>query len=189
MSTSWWKGDGWLENAVQKTMKQLAELVAIAKEMLDDVGCPYRRFNIKSSARLTKCWGNCRSRRDAEGRYFDIKISEILLKDDVDDYAPLNTVAHEIIHTVEGCLNHGLEWRFWAAKINERYGLHIKRVTSAEEKGAAVMEWRSTTWKYRAYCPECGREWRRNKICDIIRYAGNYHCPDCHCALKSEGRG
>lgn len=87
--------------------------------------------NIKINSRAKRRWGLCTKLADGT---FSIEISDQLLKDDVEEDALMNTVMHEILHTVDRCMNHGKKWKECAKIINRTYGMNIKRCTSAEEK-------------------------------------------------------
>ena len=167
-------------------MKDLDALTATAKSMFAEIKCQHGKFSICSSNRLTRNWGYCRRIRGRGKPRFSITIAEVLLGDDVPDISTLSTITHEILHTVDGCLNHGWKWRILAARLNEHFGLKIKRLTSAEEKGEAVSAAINGSFKYRAYCPNCGREWKRHHYSRLIAKPYEFNCPTCKCALSSE---
>ena len=167
-------------------MKDLQALTETAKSMLSKVNCAYRKFTIVSSSRMTRNWGRCKRVRGLGNPRFAITVADVLLGDDVPESSALTTIAHEILHTVDGCMNHGWKWKWWASRVNERFGLKIKLSTTSAEKGDAVFEARQATFKWRAYCPKCGREWKRNNYCRIIAEPYEFSCPLCHCALRSE---
>lgn len=86
------------------TMKDLMKFVAICKADLDSLGIKYGRVsnwtvNTRAKSRLGQC------RKIGEG-LFDINISDALLKEDVDNQITLNTIIHELLHTVPGCFTH-----------------------------------------------------------------------------------
>ena len=87
--------------------------------------------NFEINYRAKSRWGQCQ--RKGSGYY--INISDRLLQDDVPIKALKDTIIHEILHTCNGCMNHGTTWKNYADKVNKAYGYNIKRCTSAEEKG------------------------------------------------------
>ena len=170
-------------------MKDLNALQNKAVEMLKALDCQIGSFTMCASGRMTRNWGKCH--RICTGHYpttyrYEITIASILLRDDVDDKATLDTILHEILHTVKGCFDHGALWKSWAERVNVRYNMNIKRVTNAIEKGEVVMNARERVSNYRAYCPNCGAAWMRNKSCKLILQPERFSCPHCHTPLKSE---
>lgn len=84
-------------------MKDLAKLFAECEADLAQVGFRPEKYRFSINTRAKKRWGCCRV--VANGVY-NIEISERLLADDVSDQATKNTIMHELIHAVEGCLSH-----------------------------------------------------------------------------------
>lgn len=86
-------------------MKDLMSLVAICKADLDSLGIKYGKVrNWSVNTRAKRRLGQCKK---APFGMFDINVSEQLLKDDIDDQIALDTIMHELLHTVQGCFNHG----------------------------------------------------------------------------------
>lgn len=40
------------------------------------------------------------------------------------------TIVHELLHTCEGCFNHGAKWKYYAEVMNNKYGYQITRIYS-----------------------------------------------------------
>lgn len=115
-------------------MKDLWKLVRECKEELDALGIEYRTVrNWTVNTRSQRRWGQCKV---VSSDVFDINISVRLLADQVSDTAAKDTIIHELLHTVEGCLKHTGKWKALAEKVNRAYPqYHIKRATTEEEKG------------------------------------------------------
>lgn len=112
--------------------------------------------SVTVNTRAKKRWG--RTVYEGNGLY-TIDISDRLLAEDVDIMAAKNTMMHEILHTCKGCMNHGIEWKAMADKVNEAYPQYnIKRTTSADEKGVEATPPRAN--RYELSCVRCGRTWR-----------------------------
>ena len=62
-----------------------------------------------------------------------------------------NTVMHELIHTVHGCMNHGAVWRAYANKVGNCLDIQISRTSTRTSKGLPPQ-----TNKYNFVCQECG---------------------------------
>ena len=157
-----------------KEVLQMKDLKLVANEcmsMLDNVGIEYGNIkNWEINTRAIKRWGQCKKRDGG----FIISISNKLLDDSVDNKALETTVLHELLHTVNGCFNHGNKWQNMANKINNRYGYNIKTTTSHEEKGIE-----REPYKYMVKCQSCGREVGRYKMSSIIQNPQNWKCGCC----------
>ena len=114
-----------------------------------------------------------------------IEISDRLVADNVDDMALANTLAHEMLHTVYGCMNHGKEWKRLADIMNSEYGYNIQRATSAEEKGIAREEStrKEETYHYIIHCEKCNATWRYMRYCSIVK-AAEKNKAKCGCGGK-----
>lgn len=108
---------------------------------------------VKINTRAKSRWGLCTSTPNG----FVIEITDRLVVDDVEEAALMDTLLHEMLHTVDGCLNHGTKWKMLAKRLNDKFGYHIKRCTSAEEKGLPQYS-RINRAKYKITCLGCGNE-------------------------------
>lgn len=63
-----------------------------------------------------------------------------------------NTIMHECIHCIEGCMNHGEKWKTAAAKVNARFDFSPIQRTGYDEAYHQVLE---TKYKYFAVCEGC----------------------------------
>lgn len=125
-------------------------------------------------------WGRCTYHRNSD--CYTIEISSLLLNDEVNDIALYNTLAHEMLHTAENCMNHGKIWKTYANIMNETYGYNIKTTESADEKGI-VVERKPITYKYAIHCTGCGSIFhyqRESKVVKCCR-SGKAHC-SCGCS-------
>lgn len=115
-------------------MKDLERLAARCEAELEAIGIrcgTVRSWSVNTRAK--KRWGRC---RQISPGVFDIDISERLLGDEVEDTAAKETIIHELLHTVEGCLGHKGKWKLLAQMVGRAYPqYHIKRTSSCEEKG------------------------------------------------------
>ena len=153
-------------------MKDLGMAYVKCMKMVRDLGIEpgyiwkVRPFKAKSK------WGLCTS--EGFGVY-TISISTILLDDSVSDKALESTMIHEILHTVEGCQNHGSKWKKLANKVNEAYGYDIKRTTSPEEKGEEVAKLCSKIeFKHAIKCKKCGYEIFFQRECKSTKHPNWY---------------
>ena len=153
----------------------MKDLNKLASECIADLTAAKMRLqtvrNWKVGTSRKNLWGLCET--VAPG-VFDISISETLLQDDVDDQAVKNTIAHELLHTVDGCMNHGRYWHKLAGLVNQRCpGYNVKGRTSAEEKGIQIQ------YKYLLRCTGCGATAGRHKKSRFVEHFDRYICSKC----------
>ena len=66
---------------------------------------------------------------------FVIEVSCLLLSSNVTDDVLKGTIAHELLHTLPGCMNHGKQWQKYAQQVNKYYNYNIHKLSSCEDKG------------------------------------------------------
>ena len=157
-------------------MKDLMSLVAICKSDLDSLDIKYGRVNsFTVNTRAKRRLGQCR--RNMLG--FDINISESLLKDDVSDQLALNTIMHELLHTVGGCFNHNGKWKVYAEMVNNKLPQYdIRRVAKPSDTNV-IFERKMPVYKYVLRCKKCGQEIKRQKMSKVITNFKRYRCGKC----------
>lgn len=158
-------------------MKDLYKLFDSALAMCDEVGIPYGTiFNIRINNRLSRAWGRCLSQ---DGRKtFWIEIQGKFAKDEFStDKAVIAVIIHEIIHTCEGCWNHGAQFMEYGQRITDRFGIKVAAHDSAEDLTVDSIAWNASK-KYEVKC-NC-RSICKDRMCDIIKYPHTYTCRLCH---------
>lgn len=155
-------------------MKDLYKLVCDAVDECEDVGIEVGIISsIVINSRAQRRWGRCHKLGDST---YEIEISSKLLNDEVDYYATKNTVVHEVLHTCDGCMNHGPLWKSYAERMNKAYGYNIKRTTSSEEKGI------KRTYKHTVICDNCGQVYHANRMTQAFKAIKNYpYTSQCKC--------
>ncbi len=158
-------------------MKNLNKLASECEAELRSIGIEVGKVSKWTvDTRAKSRWGLCRY--DTNGA-FEIKISAMLLQDDVDDIAAKDTIIHELLHTVKGCVGHKGKWKEYADKVNSHFPqYHIKRTTAYEEKGLEQID-RKRTNRYCVKCTACGQEYFRETRSSIITNPGRYRCGVC----------
>ena len=122
-------------------------------------------------------WGLCIKKGNGE---CEIQIAARLLEDDrISEDACKDTMIHEILHSCKGCTGHTGKWKQYAEIMNRKYGYHIKRVTSGEEKGVENYKGNSQPVKYVYRCAGCGQIVMRKKACKFTKYYRSYICGIC----------
>lgn len=153
-------------------MKNFQNLYLECMQELRDIGIEYgcvSKWEINTKAK--KRWGQC---EDLGHGYYSINISVRLLADGVDDVATKTTILHELLHTCDGCMNHGKEWLRLADEVNRAYGYNIKRCTSHEEKGIERVK-----ANYVVACPCCGAKWEYIRMTKTVQNPNRYRCGKC----------
>lgn len=163
-------------------MRNLEKVYNECLKELDSIGIPYGKISdICINNRITARWGQCKKNDDGT---FSIEIRAILVDETrADEFWLKNTIIHEILHTINGCFNHGCTWKGWASFVNDQYGYNISRVTSAEEMGIEDDDPRLVL-KYGIKCKKCGKEYLRARKTKIITNYTHYRCGVCGGKLK-----
>ena len=154
-------------------MKDLNLLLENAKHIFDTLDIEYGNVTkIEVNYRAKNRWGQCRMKN---GNY-TININSRLLEDDIPEDKTMNTVLHELLHTVKGCMNHGYKWQSYAELINDCYSCYsISRTTSSDYFGIEEEE-RLNNFKYTIRCEKCGQVIHRYRKFNTHRYS----CGICH---------
>jgi len=164
-------------------MRDFGLYINECKSELGKIGIKYGKIlDWSINTRATKRWGQCKKVPGG----FTININATLLDERNDVEGLKNTIIHELLHSCDGCLNHGAEWKRLAAKVNSVYGYNIKRCSSASEKGIEE-ETRVINHiepKYIVKCTRCGNTIKRQKKSKLIEHTSRYRCGRCHGELK-----
>lgn len=163
-------------------MRNLNAYAKKCMEMLDSIGIPYGHVvRFKSNSRA-KRWGLCKKVSGG----FEIQINSCFLNEQNDEKGLYATLLHELLHTCNGCFNHGSEWQRLGDKVQSTYGYKISRTSSPEEKGLAASEIqkRFSSAKYTVTCCKCGTVFYRSRKCDVTEHPDRYRCGACHGMLE-----
>ncbi|MBO4542240.1 MAG: SprT-like domain-containing protein [Bacteroidales bacterium] len=159
-------------------MKNLYQYATECIKELNDIGIypnPISRFEVNSRAK--KRWGCCK----LQSGIYTIQISSVLLDDNAPVKSLKNTLFHELLHAVDGCMNHGTVWQELADMVNKAYGYHVKRCNSSDELGVEMP----TTGKcYIITCNKCHSSWKYIRMTKTVK-----SCKDnrarCSCGGKN----
>jgi len=125
--------------------------------------------NIKVNDRATKRMGLCKK----FGNGFIIEISKFILSDNI---KLTNVIYHELLHTVEGCFNHGNKWKMLANKVNRHYNTNINRTETINQEMKQEIIKKA---KYKVTCQGCGLQFLRQKKSKLITNSNGYLCGKC----------
>ena len=87
-----------------------------------------------------------------------------------------NTIFHELLHSCNGCMNHGPRWKAYAQKVNIKWGTNISRTSLYEE-----YTYQKPKVNYEIFCPTCNKVIaKRNRLSKAIAN-GNVRRAKCKC--------
>ena len=170
--------------------QRLNKLLALVLEQVRKCKIPASRHinpNVFINTRARKRYGACKLTKINGKRNFTIEISSRLYNSD--DKTIQGVIAHEILHTCNGAMNHGEKWKRYAQIMNQTYGYNIKRVSSLEEMGmddgkkstkennkGQLDPQRVAESKYVIKCKKCGNIIYRMRKSNVVKNPENYRC-------------
>ena len=138
--------------------------------------CPEIRFS-----KATSWYGQCQQNRVYKHRRyrFGISISEYHLQSS--ERAVRNTLIHELLHTCQGCLNHGPKWKYYADLVQREMGYKILRCGGDKDRNDAIEVARQEKRdarrpKYILICAQCGHEFQRYRKSNLVLHPEKYRC-------------
>ena len=111
-----------------------------------------KEIEVCINSRFTRTLGLC---KDKGNNYFAIKINESFLRN-ADPKSVHDTIMHEVIHTCEGCFNHGPEWHRVGKLVSDKFGFTITRTYTDLAYRQFMRNKKSTKIRYQIGCPNCG---------------------------------
>lgn len=157
-------------------MKNLNDLLNQALEKCAAVGIPYGKITeIKLNNRLSRSWGRCLTK---DHNTFWIEIQGKFAQDEYStNDQVIAVICHEIIHTCDGCWNHGYKFMQYGKLLTDAYGIKVSTTDTAENLTVDSIAWNASK-KYAVKC-ECGTTIYKDRMCDLIRYPHYYICTKC----------
>jgi len=163
------------------------ELIQLGIIDEENMNCEYKYvYKIGFNDRALKRYGRCSRKTDYHNKTitYNITINKYFTEC-CDEEKVKNTIMHELLHTLHGCMNHGVGWKSYADILN-RNGYHINRTSSYKEYNEYVSSMRNNETKYIVRCEHCNKEYRYQKASKVIKSLSNvlsrsnYICPACH---------
>lgn len=143
-------------------MRDLQELFERTKDYLDAIDVPYRKVTSCTGVDIVggskRTYGDCTIHHDRKTGevYFTIRIANFLLSDELtDEKIVISTIAHELVHTVEGCWEHNSNFKKWMALVGDCYGLD-DGVRVNKQRRTAVIEAGLDNSPWILKCEKCG---------------------------------
>lgn len=153
------------------------------QEILRQIDCDFKKAGMKYgsikriewSGRMTKAKGKCIRQENA----FVIRLSESIRQ-----YPELikNVLAHELIHTIPGCFNHGAKFQYYASRLN-RFGYQVS--TYFDQEGAQnKYGYSEPKSKITLECTKCHKQFGYSRECNATRHPEKMIHKHCGGALK-----
>jgi predicted SprT family Zn-dependent metalloprotease len=163
-----------LQSKLNTIYNKAVEMVLAANIPLE----PERITKVVLNTRAKKRWGQCR--RLPNGNC-EININADLVEQSTD--GTLNTIIHELLHTLKDTKGHDSNWNRYARIINNKYGIDIKRTSSADEKGVK-RNITKVEYKYILQCNHCNQKIKRQKKSKIVNHPEWFKCGLCGGSFK-----
>ena len=142
-------------------------------------------INTRAKARF----GCCKANKKTIGPVsYTIEISERVLAAGEKNIKEI--IAHELLHTCRGCMNHGKKWKEYAEVFRKGCGYKITRTTSYESLGLEVPAGtrQSEPYKYVLVCQKCGGKIMRRRRCSLVEKPHLYRCGKCGGNLELQAK-
>ena len=155
-------------------MRNLTVSANKCMKMLDEINIPYKNPNKwRVSKRMTRAFGQ-----------YSISKHEIAITDRLlDDRLPVkmleNTIIHELIHTCDGCYNHGNKFQAYAKKVNRELGYNISTYVSKEESIVMDAIYKPKERRYEVICPTCEHVFSYKVRGKVYQHPELYICKAC----------
>ena len=151
-----------------------SDALGFQKDLVNSVPQLFKR-------KSTKAAGRCRP----VGSSYIIELNPIMLKFGKDGKKFIeDVVAHELVHTLPHCLNHGNEFHRMANKVKRLMGYEIG--TSMDDDASEYLYKYLLDDKpnYKLVCDKCKREIPFNRLNNYIKYPEDYK-DNCGGSFKS----
>lgn len=163
--------DGWTSDILEEPSPD-NDFNVLLQTVIDEakaVGIPVSDKispQIITNSRAKTRFGSCKKLGDM----FIIELSSLLLR--APEFSCRQILAHEILHTCNGCRNHGARWRSYARRIGNACGYNIARVDSHENLGIE----NKPTPKFIVVCSSCGNSYERVRASKLTQHPDRYRC-------------
>lgn len=162
-----------------KIEKAIDNAVKVLSSVYNKFDAPY--INSITITNASSYWANIRRVKSHGDVSFSIRVSktiELIPNEELAQRRLEETIIHELIHTIPGCMNHGSYFKHFCSLVNNNYPNRyvIKTRTNSEDYGVAIEN--KPKFKYEIVCTHCGKKYyyARKPKYDIR----NYTCGKCH---------
>ena len=161
-----------------------------------DVKTTPANYTLELNNRALKRFGRCEAK---SGNRYVIQINEFHNKLSPET-SVMNTLIHELLHSLPQCMNHGEIWKRYANMYNRAYGTTISRLSPLEgdykifkeeidkQRGHTQHKNHSvySDGKHKITCSKCNKSWyyeRAGRVVKLAMQNKKLKCP--HCGLQS----
>lgn len=149
-------------------------------------------YTLELNNRALKRLGRCETK---SGNRYVIQINEFHNKLSPET-SVMDTLIHELLHSLPKCMNHGEIWKRYANKYNSVYGTTISRTSpldgnykifkeEMEKKKGNTQHKNHSVYsdgKHKVTCSKCNKSWyyeRAGKIVKLAMQHKKLNCPHC----------
>ena len=159
----------WTENQLNQLLQQvISEATALGIPVSRHIS-PSLHINKRTRARF----GGCKKVKGFVHFTYHIEISIVLLN--AEEPVIKEILAHEVLHTCPGSMNHGLAWKSHCQKMEKAYGYRLKRTSSYEKLG--IEDPRGVkSYRYVIECRQCGQKIYRQRKSPLTDATNKYRC-------------
>jgi predicted SprT family Zn-dependent metalloprotease len=159
----------WAESKLNQLLQQVIEEATALGIPVSRHISPSLHINKRTKARF----GGCKKVKGFVHCTYQIEISKVLL--DAEAQAIKEIIAHEILHSCPGCMNHGVTWKKHCRKMEKTYGYRLERTSSYEKLG--IEDPRGVkNYRYMIECNLCGQKIYRQRKSPISEETNKYRC-------------
>lgn len=160
----------------QWTQTQLNELLQQVINEAKALGIPVSRHISPSlfiNNRTKSRFGGCKKVKGFVHYSYQIEISKVLLRAEAGTIKEI--IAHEVLHTCPGCMNHGLAWKKHCNVMEHSLGYRLERTSSYDKLG---LEDQRSPKRYRfvVECDRCGQKMYRQRKSPLTEATNRYRC-------------
>ena len=158
------------------------ELISLTNKLIKDlksIGIPVSKDieDIVINTRAKSRFGACKVKKNKLGKKsFVIEISDEVIGCETKELSTI--IVHELLHTCNGCFNHGKKWKLYCDLVEDTLGYKITRTQNYNKLGLDKPESKEEI-KYIVKCKECGQEFPRKRMCNLVKYPERYRCGKC----------
>lgn len=164
-------------------LQDLKQEVYACKEILGELGyLTYdKNYNVVFNTRAKNILGFCKKISD---KNYQISINLNFLRC-ANPATIHDTIMHEVIHSIDGCMNHGRNFKKISEDVNQKLGYHISRTTTDNTYYANFLN----NKQYIIYCKGCNKivckymkkspTWEKIHACNLQKSYVGFYCNNC----------
>lgn len=159
----------WTQSQLNQLLQQVInEALALGIPVSRQIS-PSLQVNQRTKARF----GGCKKVKGFLHSTYQIEISKVLLHAETGMMKEI--LAHEVLHSCPGCMNHGPTWKNHCKKMEDAYGYRLERTSTYEKLGIEDQR-ESKTYRYVVECTRCGQRIYRQRKSALTDEPGRYRC-------------